>query len=43
MDWVGGVDTYLGRGIFPTVGRVGQVGTQVNYHYGMVRIGRYPG
>ena len=30
----------VGRGVFPTVGRVG---TPVRYHYRRIRIRRYPG
>ena len=41
MDGVGGVATEatVGKSIFPTVGRVS---SRVRYHYGRLRIGRYP-
>ena len=41
MDGVGGVDTQSREGYF-SYGRYGRVGTRVRYHYGRIRIGRYP-
>ena len=42
MEGVGGVDTQCREGYF-SYGWLGRVGTRVRYHYGRIRIGRYPG
>ena len=42
MDGVDAVDTQCREGYF-SYGSYGRVGTRVGYHYGRIRIGRYPG
>ena len=42
MDGVGGVDTQCREGYF-SYRWYGRVGAPVRYHYGRIRVGRYPG